>query len=441
MNVRTLLPFLLLGCGSAATEPPGGELPDAMPGELDAMPGPKPARVKMTVAGAPLSGTPVIFHDATGAPTHVLLTGTDGYAEAMVDPGAMATVLDLRGSAHLTTFVGVEPGDDLLVTGPEALGAEVTVTVHVDTRADSLRYHATVGCVEVEKDYRDDAELPPPVTVLTLGVPGGCAVEGKVRLHVTAYGEGMTHVLSTDVPVNQAEVLVDLKGQPWTQSATVRQITVRSLGVEAGISGAAAFVQPAGGLAPFDRFEGAADGEGTLTQPLRGVPTATETVVVSSPTPPLPMSFAADLTERTMEIEHRGPVSDALVADFAEVKGTVYLLSSEDKTIAWLLYLGLGDQTAMTGTVTTLLGRTPADSVVSWTLVHPAGVVFALPALPGAYASLRPVTLALSSASLERGTAFPDYRAFRNLQGRLPSRFTTYRSVIRVVSPTPPPLP
>ena len=183
----------LLACssGTVETTPTDAALaPDAVTPvpdagfEPDAAAPPGPVTVTLIGAGAPVEGEPVAFNDEDGTLLALMTTGPDGTVQRMVPPNVMVTVVvpaEGAQSAHLATWTGVQPGDDLLLSYGSAPTPDTVVTVQLPPEPNGFRY-ATIeaGCARASR-VRESAIL--------MVFPDECVAAGKtVNILATAYG-------------------------------------------------------------------------------------------------------------------------------------------------------------------------------------------------------------------------------------------------------------
>jgi hypothetical protein len=160
MRQLCLLVCCLAACGDDGVR----HVPDAAPHDgpiADMAPdGPlQPVTVTATIDGAPQAGVQVYFLDADSSLVLSTTTDATGTASAVMAAGGSVTALDpyagplppqtaIAGGSHsLYTFVGVKPGDNLVLANPgEHPGIDVTVTVPIDPAAGVASYEVHTPC-------------------------------------------------------------------------------------------------------------------------------------------------------------------------------------------------------------------------------------------------------------------------------------------------------
>jgi hypothetical protein len=452
---------LFAACNAPGADPTTDMLPDAGPETPDAAetpdsapPAPQTVKVRLSVRGSMIAGVPVVFHDAQGNPVEMTITSADGVAEAEVGPGAMATVVDLRGQVpSLTTFVGVEPGDDLVVAAPEVpVAAGMNATVTYTTVPGVFEYLVSAGCATQSVSFL--AGLPAS-DKRDLVIPPDCLIEGGARFHVFALGVGTSGLVSARAVVGaQGFPLIDISGTAWETTATSLPVQVAGASPSARVRVQAEMLPADGAGALYDSVDGNADGVGATTMSVRpglGGFAHRVTALTTTPEPPpvigpatrsaivLPGFTKLIAVETTL-----GTPLTQLAVDFSGVKAHVDTLAVEggpEFSTTSINVVTAGEVTQMTGLRTTLLARRADDVVYRWHFVHQPGMSLRLPKLPDGLAAQRPVTFIPSAIHLERGTSYTDYRGYRNAYGREARSAVVWRASLTFRSPTPPPLP
>lgn len=177
-RIGVMVIVCLIGCGSPsgddAPEQPDGDvaIDAATDAAIDAA---APANVTLTVRsylGAIsdiIAGAPVMFMDASGAIASATTSDAMGRASGVVPPGGSVTV----DSGELTTFYGVEDGDDLTVGGPQGGNEAPAGTVVVpEGPAGTTLYQVVAGCMRGQS----------LTTTINLWLWPGCAPGPRVAL-------------------------------------------------------------------------------------------------------------------------------------------------------------------------------------------------------------------------------------------------------------------
>ncbi len=162
-----------------------------------------PATVTV-LAGGPVEGVEVLFHDPDGSVRSRVFTGADGEATAVVAPGALATVAWFtrfpppQGGYTLETVAELNPGEAVVVGSsrlPVPTG-QVDVTLP-GTYAGAAGYRVDIGCNYVAVSAADA-----PVSVLVRS-PCGSTVSA-VAVAIAPGGSALAFSTATDVPLSGA---------------------------------------------------------------------------------------------------------------------------------------------------------------------------------------------------------------------------------------------
>ncbi|HET7505951.1 MAG TPA: hypothetical protein VFK02_33255 [Kofleriaceae bacterium] len=154
------------GVGHLADAPP----PPSDGPEPDAGPVMGPVTLTVTQNGAPRAGVHVYFLNADSSVVATKDTGADGKASAVMVAGGSVTALDpfaplvrpavgavADNNNDLRTFMGVKPGDDLVLSQTDFVGTTVTFTLSAKAptiASNSYLVFTTCGTVSIATDGR-----------------------------------------------------------------------------------------------------------------------------------------------------------------------------------------------------------------------------------------------------------------------------------------------
>lgn len=153
LSVVLVGPLVLVACGG--DDGGHGRLPDGPPGPTDAavdapvdVPDQPPPPIALTVTrnGAPVAGVHTYFLNADSSVAATLDTDASGTVTAVMAAGGSVTAIDpfpnvvaasrgtaaavIVGNNDLRTFMGVKPGDHLVLTQNDAPGTTITFTLN-----------------------------------------------------------------------------------------------------------------------------------------------------------------------------------------------------------------------------------------------------------------------------------------------------------------------
>jgi hypothetical protein len=243
LKVSSLMVLLAAACGDDGVR----HTPDAAPhdgplsvdGPVDAAP--MPVTIAATRSGQPMTGVHVYFLNADSSVVLATTTDATGTASAVMAAGGSVTAINpygpSKGPDELDTFMGVKPGDHLLLANnPSLTSMQVTVLAPDVTGATS--YFAYSPC------NNQGTQLSPPPTTLVATAPESSAMSlydcGAATdfLIVASDNTGtvIDYIVATNVAVTDQGV-VDLTASTY-QAATTRTYTfqnvpaLRSLSIE-----------------------------------------------------------------------------------------------------------------------------------------------------------------------------------------------------------------
>ena len=158
----------------------------------------QPVTVTFTRDGAPVTDTRVYFQNADSTVANTLMTDATGTASSVVGTGGSVTLVDVsvsKSPTQLTTWVGVKPGDHLLLTNNAPPIATMSIKAPTNPAVDNLAasYSLYGSC---------QAGAPNPVSV-------GVAT-GSGTTDVTFTSVGFDGCATTDLMV----VANDIDGEP-----------------------------------------------------------------------------------------------------------------------------------------------------------------------------------------------------------------------------------
>lgn len=174
--------------------------------------GPGPATLTLLdSANQPFAGGKVVFYDTHGAPQPPITTGADGKATMTVEAGwsvagsgTTAASVSSGAQTYVTTFVGIEPGDDLTTivaysAGKSPVNDHVTVQIPSGISGSATHIMVTDGCDSVGAGGSASVQLAVnPSCERTLG-DGGTAID--VFLYATDVdGQIIQYAQATDLP-------------------------------------------------------------------------------------------------------------------------------------------------------------------------------------------------------------------------------------------------
>lgn len=189
-----------LGCGDD-NRGPADATPDA-PEE--------PVSIRVTRQSVPLPDIAIVFQRADASIVLSTTTDADGRAEAKVGQGGFVTaVTPFAANQDVKTFVGVSPGDQLVIDGAPNISTPMTTyTVRVAPVAGAVFYRASVRCLvgtgENVAPATDPVDLPVTTTCLAPTETLVVALDG--------FGFPIQHVLGPEATPTEGGV-VDLTGE------------------------------------------------------------------------------------------------------------------------------------------------------------------------------------------------------------------------------------
>ena len=187
----------------------------------------QPVTVTFTRDGAPVTDTRVYFQNADSTVANTLMTDATGTASSVVGTGGSVTLVDVsvsKSPTQLTTWVGVKPGDHLLL----ANNAPPTVFMNIKAPTDPAMID-TASSYSVYASCMSGAPNPSTVGVVTgSGAPtdvtffdlafDGCATTDLLIVANDAAGEPVSYFYLPAQAV--ANVTLDLTLAAQTYVAT-----------------------------------------------------------------------------------------------------------------------------------------------------------------------------------------------------------------------------
>ncbi len=372
-----LLSFVLLAaCGDDGAN----RLPDAPPPDpdaaVDAAPD-TPVTVTIRMRGVPVEDVDVYFQNPDQSVAAVVPTDANGVARAVVTPGGSVTavrpfpLIDGVSSKELRTWLGVQPGDQLLLEapfGPAASEATVTFNAPVDPEASS--YLLYVGCYGF------------PVSMTGVNGSGGtptytmsvqnCATT-DVLVDATHFdGTTHTYIYQPNVALTDGAT-IELTGTYATVPATTWTWTNLPAGVNE-LDFESRLVTPGGVMSElYASSIETLSGGATFTSPRPTIPGAlsvTETIL-RDPDAQRTRHGIYDWGTTTFDL------AGALLPDFTAPA----TFTASTRSVAWESSGG----TAPDGVLLDLrVYQTAFKSSFRWHVLAPAGTTVALPAVPAA---------------------------------------------------------
>jgi len=207
--------LVAMGCGDDVA--PADALPDA-PEE--------PAAIRVTRQSAPLAGIAVIFQRADSSIVAMTTTDADGAAAATIGEGGFVTAItSFAAEQDVKTFVGVSPGDQLVIDGaPNAGTPMLSYTVRVSPVAGALSYRVSVRCLvgtgESFVAPADPIDLPvttrclAPTETLVTALDGfGFPIQSVLGAEATPTENGIVD-LTNEVPVSAETAAITIANAP-----------------------------------------------------------------------------------------------------------------------------------------------------------------------------------------------------------------------------------
>jgi hypothetical protein len=215
--MRTALAIIVaVGCGDdrgAADAPP----PDA-PEE--------PVAIRVTRQSVPLPEIAVVFQRADASIAAMTTTDADGRAEALVGQGGFVTaVTSFAANQDVKTFIGVSPGDQLVIDGAQNASTPMTTyTVRVTPVGGAVSYRVGVRCLvgtgETFPGNVNPVDLPvtttclaPTETLVTALDNFGFPVQSVLGAEATPTAGGVVDLTSA-IPVTAETATITLANVP-----------------------------------------------------------------------------------------------------------------------------------------------------------------------------------------------------------------------------------
>ncbi|MEJ7601207.1 MAG: hypothetical protein WKG01_25105, partial [Kofleriaceae bacterium] len=231
--MRVCLGLLIL-CASCGDDPVG-KLPDAPPQD-DASDAATDGLVSLTVieSFAPRAGVKVYFQNADSTLVSATVTGTDGVASAIMEPGGFVTALDpfislrqeLLENHTLRTFAGVKPGDQLKLERSSrdgAPGVDVSLSIPLDGRAFLYTLYTNCGSYDITNgggSGSGSGSPGGPVTLYGCGPATDILIEvrdGNFQLVSSLHKLGVAISAGATIDLT-AQAYVDAADATWTYS-------------------------------------------------------------------------------------------------------------------------------------------------------------------------------------------------------------------------------
>ncbi len=192
---------LLVACGACGDDGGVNTLPDAPAGM---------ASVTIRMGRTPAANRTVHFQGPDGAEIATVQTDSTGTASAVVPVGSSVTALDILAlrpnddRKNVVTVMGVEPGDDIVLTGTFDLPrANVTFTYPTYAGANP-QYGVLTNCNNEETGTGTTATRP---------VPQCSSRVDAMALVVDGFDHAGAFIAKPDQPFGD----VDFAAEPWTE--------------------------------------------------------------------------------------------------------------------------------------------------------------------------------------------------------------------------------
>lgn len=393
-----------------------GHLPDAPASADAAIDGTADSSVTLTVTdlGAPKAGVHVYFVAADGTPVKTMDTGADGSASAVIAEGGSVTALDpfslqaapAPGSGTLVSYLGVKPGDHLVLSNSDRSSVSFTLTAGSVNDATDYDVATTCGNQSISP-----AASGAPIATGTVQLDG---CHGAADVAILARKVDAQSKVSTPISgLFHAGTIVDGQAVNLTESyAALTELTVTymnsAIGTPSRVSHAPIVAR--GPLGPFR--VGVTGSGGTLTGTIEEPAVAAATGAVTT---------EFELSSGTHKVVEWGASSPGYVLDLsgALVRGLVDP-PSYDFAAGTVVWTETADG-ATPESMTTLVGvtRSAASRKWNWLVIAPyTPGKLALPKLPTDVADWTPAagdTVRLDHVSLLKLTGGYDALRARNI--------------------------
>jgi hypothetical protein len=147
VSFRWLIVLVVASCHRHAPAVP--DAPGTADALADALSGPDafsgPVTITVTHDGAPDIGIPVVYQAVDGTVTATVMTDASGTATGMVPTGGIVTVIQTE-SGTLSTYIGVQPPEQLTLVDYNAAQPKQTVAVTAPTDPGANGYGFNFAC-------------------------------------------------------------------------------------------------------------------------------------------------------------------------------------------------------------------------------------------------------------------------------------------------------
>lgn len=383
MRTNPWIALLMAACGTPATTPDAGTADAAV--VHDAAQEPVIVAVQ-TRGGVPIEDVRVYFQDADSTVVSSQLTNAFGEASVVMDPGGFVTAVRSVGGGSdeyaLTTWSGVQPGDQLRLAGENDL-AEVTFDVTIPTETDALGYRLSTPCGSADLSAPGGMPATTTESVSFTGCPA------NVDIIVTAEGaDGVT------LKFFRSENVAIADATPLTLTGTYEDLTPATLdftnanfemGAERWLLDGNQVVY----RADAEIVESPPTASATALHPgTTGFSMATQSVVSTDEGVQIIVEWGPLATTYALD------VGAALVRGFATAPG----LDAATRTVSWTA--GVMGNAPEVSAVDVVLERAASSTTWTWSMVAPAGTAMEFPSLPSDIFDFNPVaTDTVSSVS------------------------------------------
>jgi hypothetical protein len=222
---KAVLLVVLVACGDDGVR----HTPDATPHDGPATPdsavdaAPTPVSITTTVGGQAAGGIHVYFQNADSSVVLATVTDASGNASAVMQPGGYVTAISpytppsvANSNEQLSTFVGVKPGDHLVLALPGTNNVTmVDVTAPVDQNASASLYDVYTPCGSTELSNPGSGASPTG----TLYLSDCGATTDFLVVALDSSGNALDFVFTQNVAI-AAQQTVDLTAGTYTAATT-----------------------------------------------------------------------------------------------------------------------------------------------------------------------------------------------------------------------------
>ncbi|MEO7109681.1 MAG: hypothetical protein ABI183_04500 [Polyangiaceae bacterium] len=378
------------------------------------------ATVTVLENGSPFANAIVVFYTSDGTPQPPITTGADGKASMTVAAGWSVTASATSSSGgtdticSLTTFLAIEPGDNLVATGllPKTASPKngTVEVVSPGTYSGASSYGWSDGCNSSGNTDGGNVALPVNDSCLEAGTLDvlGLAYQGTNGMIASAQAVGQTYVDGGSI-----------SGFAWSP---ITPTTLATTGTPPANATSFGYdIELYSGNNHFGGFNLGIGLGGAFTPPHVTIPNGTF-LTTANWTASLIFSSAPN---SNVQLFAQTPISSAFSVDFGSLPPEIHdLVATADAAgNASIAFTADGPLTGLTGMISEIdydaTSSTQADAgdteQVQWQIVAPVAASTTLPKLTK---DLVPAFVPATHSAYARalgGTTYADYRAFRGL--------------------------